>query len=222
MATTRGLYAILCFDACARRGLPPREVGRALLEAGPAFFQVRAKDRSSAEVLPILHEMRTLTRERGIPFFVNDRADWAASCGADGVHVGQGDLPVAAVHARFPQLAVGVSTHDEVQLRAAIEERPRYVALGPIFATASKAHHERPLGLSELERLARLPREAGLPLVAIGGLEGSAVGQALAAADAAALISALLPEPGEPASGGLQQLVLARVQAAFGARFSSS
>ena len=140
---------------------------------------------------------------------VNDRADIALLSGADGVHVGQDDLSPSAVRRVIgDRLLLGYSTHNEAQLRAAASEPVDYVALGPIFGTASKHNPDPVVGLQELARLAPLAGER--PLVAIGGLTLDTARQALAAgASSCAVISDWMPS----AVGGLDSAWRERLRA---------
>ena len=110
--------------------------------------------------------------------------------------MGQDDVPLAQVRAMAPDLLVGVSTHDEWQVREAIEQRPDYIAIGPIFPTASKTDHEGAIGLSGLETAAQLTRAAGIPLVAIGGIDRARVREVARFADWISVIGALVPLSG--------------------------
>jgi len=132
----------------------------------------------------------------GTLLFANDRPDLALLAGAAGVHVGQDDLPLAAVRELFPALLVGVSTHTLGQLERALAERPDYVAFGPVFATPSKRDHEPTVGLDGLARAHELARRARVPLVAIGGIDLGHAPAVIARADMAALIGALVPKSG--------------------------
>jgi len=197
------LYAILDADACDARGLPLLEVGEGLCQAAPAMLQLRAKGRSARQVLDWLAVLRLWTRAHGTLLYVNDRADLAELGGCDGVHVGQDDLPLEAIRRHFSRLRVGVSTHSEEELARALRQEPDYVALGPIFATASKEKSEPALGLGELERLSPIARARGIPIVAIGGIDRPRAPLVARHADYLAVIAALLP-PSLPGAGGEQ------------------
>jgi thiamine-phosphate pyrophosphorylase len=110
------------------------------------------------------------------------------------VHVGQDDLPLAEVRRLPGSLKVGVSTHDLAQLARALDERPDYVALGPVFATRSKQGADPALGLETLKQGAALARAAGVPLVAIGGLELGHTAELASLGVMAAVISDLLAD----------------------------
>jgi thiamine-phosphate pyrophosphorylase len=143
---------------------------QAVLTARPSILQLRAKHQAPRDVLELLTQLKPLCAASGTQLFANDRPDLALLAGADGVHVGQDDLPLEAVRRLPGKLRVGVSTHDLPQLEAALALRPDYVAFGPIFATNSKEGADPVLGIELLERAAVLARAANVPLCVIGGL----------------------------------------------------
>jgi thiamine-phosphate pyrophosphorylase len=165
-----GLYAIV--DPAACRGRDPRLVARAILRGGCSAIQLRDKLRSDRDVLALAVSMRAFAREAGVPFFVDDRLDVAIACGADGVHFGQDDLPIAVARAQAPSLLVGISTHDAAQLARAQDEGADLVGYGPVFPTASK---DRPDALVGLAGIAAAVRASRVPVVAIGGIDLSRV-----------------------------------------------
>jgi thiamine-phosphate pyrophosphorylase len=197
----RGLYPIVDTEALAARGLPLVPFAEQVLAARPPVLQLRAKSLGGRETLALLRALVPLARSAGTLLFANDRPDLALLAGADGVHVGQSDLPLAEVRRFAPSLKVGVSTHDESELQQALTEGPDYVAFGPVFSTRSKAAPEPTVGVERLASAAVLARRAGVPLVAIGGIDGARVEQAAAHADLVAVIAALLP-----ASGALDEV----------------
>jgi thiamine-phosphate pyrophosphorylase len=191
----RGLYPIIDVDTLAARGLDVISVAARVLAASPALLQLRAKSATPRHTLELLTELRPLCERAGSLLFANDRPDLALIAGAHGVHVGQEDLPIAAVRKIAPRLKLGVSTHDLSQLELALSERPDYVAFGPIFATSSKQNPDPVVGLELLARARELAQTAGVPLVAIGGIGPESVGRVAQLTDLVAVISALLPEP---------------------------
>lgn len=192
----QGLYALVDVDVSESLGLDWYEVGAALLRARPCVIQVRAKDRPDAWVLDALRRFRDLIPRGGDTLlFANDRADLAALSGCDGVHLGQSDLAPSLVQRSFPQLLLGLSTHNEVEFLRALDEPIHYLALGPIFSTSSKKNPEPEVGLSELGRLAPRARERGLPLVAIGGITEHDLRAIGPHVSAVAFISALVRAP---------------------------
>jgi thiamine-phosphate pyrophosphorylase len=189
----RGLYAILDVDFLCAVGVELLPVAEAVLEARPVAVQLRAKSESPRATLDRLRALRPLCAAAHVPLFANDRPDLALLAGCDGVHVGQRDLAVADVRAIAPSLKVGVSTHDPAQLLAALTARPDYVAYGPVFATSSKANPDPVVGLEGLEYASERCREAGIPLVAIGGIDVERARDVARYADQAAVIGALWP-----------------------------
>jgi thiamine-phosphate pyrophosphorylase len=203
----RGLYAIADLETLERHGLDPIRFAEALLSARPAALQIRDKAGGARRALSVLRAVAPLAARSGVPLFANDRPDLAVLAHCDGVHVGQDDVPVPLVRelaswwrAGAPPLRVGLSTHDEAQVEAALAESPDYVAIGPIFPTSTKDRPSPVVGLDRLATLSARIRAArpGTPVVAIGGITletAPAVGRH---ADAAAVIGALLPDPGTP------------------------
>lgn len=165
---------------------------RAMAEAGCSLIQYRNKAGSSREMLSHARELRRVLG-RKVTLIMNDRADLALAADFDGVHVGQDDLSVEAVRRIVgPKLIIGASTHNPEQVREAEAANPDYIAIGPVFATASKANPDPVVGLEGV-RIARSLTKR--PLVAIGGItQDSARSVVEAGADSLALISALLPD----------------------------
>jgi thiamine-phosphate pyrophosphorylase len=190
------LYAIIDVDYCQSQGLHVLDFAREVCAARPACVQLRAKHSSSRDTLELLRCLVAIARPSGIPVYANDRPDLAYLSGADGVHVGQSDLPVALVREFAPSLRIGVSTHDELQLREALEQKPDYVAIGPIFATSTKPDAESSIGIEGLALAAQLTRAAQMPLAAIGGIDHSRAREVAEHADFIAVISALRPPSG--------------------------
>jgi len=164
---------------------------RAACEGGAAVVQLRAKHATDTQTLRWSESIRSLTRAHGVHFFVNDRFDLALAAGADGVHLGQDDLPPHAIPEAFrKKLWIGRSSHTLDEARAAKSEPIDYLAFGPIFGTTSKdsAHAER--GLALLSDVVRLV--APLPVIGIGGVDASnAAAVASAGARGVAVISAV-------------------------------
>jgi len=149
-------------------GRDPLVLTRAILAGGARLLQLRLKATTTGALLATAEAVRELTAAVGATFILNDRADVARGCGADGVHLGQEDLPVVAARAVLgPGPLIGFSTHSETQLAAARAAGADYLAFGPIFATTSKSAADPVLGYDRL-RAARALTTA--PLVAIGGI----------------------------------------------------
>jgi thiamine-phosphate pyrophosphorylase len=187
------LYAILDLELVTGRGLSPHDVLRQWLDAGVRLIQLRAKAIALGPMLDVAAPMAEACRAAGAIFIVNDRADVARLAHASGVHVGQEDLPPVDVRRVFPDASwVGLSTHSDVQLEAALESPATYLATGPVFATATKINPDPVIGLSGVSRAAERVRRAGRPLVAIGGITLATAPAVIAAgADSVAVISDL-------------------------------
>jgi len=192
----RGLYAIVDADFLGARGVPLVPFAERVISARPAAVQLRAKGAGAGDTVRWLRRLRPLCDAAGVLLFANDRPDLAVLARCDGVHVGQEDLSVEDVRRFSPSLRVGLSTHDEGQLRAALALRPDYVAFGPVFPTASKAQPSSVVGLDALGEAFALCRAAGIPLVAIGGIDVPRASAVATRADMGAVIAALLPDEG--------------------------
>jgi thiamine-phosphate pyrophosphorylase len=189
------LYAIT--DA-RLSGLSHAEQVARLADGGARLVQLRDKHASPREFYREAQEALRVARERGVKLIINDRADIALALEADGVHLGQDDLPPAAAR-RFlgDHLIIGYSTHDLAQVKAAARLSVDYVAFGPVFPTRSKENPDAVVGLSLLAR-ARAALDAAIPLVAIGGITRENARATLeAGADSVAVISALVSESNE-------------------------
>jgi thiamine-phosphate diphosphorylase len=163
------LHAILDVDVAARAGWQPAELAAAFLRGGARLIQVRAKQLPSGALLALCETVVGLARLHDAEVIVNDRADIARMAGAAGVHVGQDDVPVAAARALLgPDAIVGYSTHTTDQVEAACASPSTYIAVGPVFGTATKDTGYSAVGLPLVREAAR--RAAGRPIVGIGGI----------------------------------------------------
>lgn len=165
------LYAILDVDIAHARHLDAVALADVWLSAGVRLFQLRAKTMAAGPMFDLACVLVDKARAAGATFIVNDRVDVAAMSGADGVHVGQDDLPPADARRLMPAPAlVGVSTHNDAQVQAAVREPVSYVAIGPVFGTVSKANPDPVVGLEGVRLAHAQTAGVGLPLVAIGGI----------------------------------------------------
>jgi thiamine-phosphate pyrophosphorylase len=198
----RGYYAILDLKGAARPGDDDLDrLVRELLAAGPCYLQIRGKGLPAAELKAAAARALPLCRAAGVPLCVNDRLDVALAAGADAVHVGQDDLPLAEVkRLAAGRVRIGVSTHNARQARAALDGGADYLGFGPVFATRSKENPDPVVGLAALEQVARAA--APTPVVAIGGITLETVRLvASAGAQAAAVISAVEAASDRTAAG---------------------
>jgi len=151
--------------------------------------QLREKDLGGADLFALAMKLRAITKPYGAQMFVNGRVDVALTCGADGVHLGHGALPVAVVRQIAPQLIVGVSTHTQDEVRAAKDEGADFVVFGPVFATPSKQGILAPRGLVQLAAACK----QGVRVLALGGIDEKVAGDCLRAGAAGiAVIRAVL------------------------------
>lgn len=183
------LYAII--DPAQTKDLASVTVAEILLAAGVRLIQYRGKAETSRRQFDICSRIAELVHQtRGI-FIVNDRPDLARLTGADGVHVGQEDLPVdLARRVLLPGQWVGASTHTQFQLEQADVSSADYIAFGPVFSTRSKERPDPVVGLKQLRMMRELTHK---PLVAIGGITvDNATSVIEAGADSVAVIHGLL------------------------------
>ncbi len=201
------LYVVLDRGAASGRDLAA--VLDATLAGGCRMVQLREKAWESGRLLPLAARLREICARAGATFIVNDRVDLALAVGADGVHLGQDDLPAAAARPLLrPGMILGVSTHSIEQARRARADGADYVAVGSMFPTATKAGFE----LVGPELLARVRPEVRVPLVGIGGITADNVDQVIrAGADGVAVISAVCAAPDPRAA---TERLLGRIRAA--------
>lgn len=183
------LYAILDIGLC--KGREPIAVLDGFLQAGVKLVQLRAKDCASNALFTLAGAARESTRRAGAQLIVNDRLDVALAVRADGVHLGQEDLPLAAARKiAGDRLIVGISTHTLDQARRAEAALADYIGFGPMFATTTKTTGHSPRGLA---MLGEIKAALSIPVVAIGGINEQNVASVWrAGADSAAIISDLM------------------------------
>lgn len=163
----RFLYPIVDTGVCNAKHLDPVALAEAYLGGGARILQLRDKNASSAESLALADRIVERASHRAAVVIVNDRADIARLSGAAGVHVGQDDLGMPDVRRLVgPAFIVGISTHDEPQIDEALASDATYVAVGPVFDTATKETGYAARGLD----LVRYAANRGKPVVAIGGI----------------------------------------------------
>ena len=175
-------------------GLSHREQMEKLIIGGASLIQVRDKSASSKDLFESSADCLELAQKKNVTLIVNDRVDIALTLQADGVHLGQDDLPPAEARRLMgDEVTIGFSTHTLEQVREAKTLPIDYIAFGPIFETATKPDRDPLVGLENLRRAREEARE--FPLVAIGGITLENLGDVLdAGADSAAMISSLLRE----------------------------
>ena len=181
------LYAIV--DTAQTGGRPLVSVIDAMLAGGVSVLQLRVKDRPADEFLRLALTARERTTRAGCLFIVNDRVDIALAARADGVHLGQDDLPLEAARPLVGEMLIGISTHSLEQAEAAERGGADYIGFGPMFPTRTKETGYGSRGVAMLESVRR---RVGIPIVAIGGITADNVARTWnSGADAAAMISYL-------------------------------
>ena len=187
-----GLYVILDPSVCSER--PLRDALVLSAKAGAKIFQYRNKTASMKEAYAEALPLRQAAADLGVLFIVNDRCDLALAVDADGVHLGQEDLPYAeARKVMGPNKIIGLSTHNADQVREADRLKPDYIGFGPIFKPGSKQDHDPIMGVAGLRAIRSLTPS---PIFAIGGITLDQVGEVMrAGANGIAVISAVLKAP---------------------------
>ncbi|MSP13687.1 MAG: thiamine phosphate synthase [Chloroflexi bacterium] len=178
-------------DAALSRGRSHLEVIEAAIRGGATVVQYREKSVSTRQMIKEGEALQELCRAHGIPLFINDRVDIALAIKADGVHVGQEDMPAVIVRRLVgPEVLIGVSAETVELARQAAAEGADYLGAGSVFATSTKADAGVPIGL---DRLAAIVKAMTVPVVAIGGINtGNAADVIRAGAAGVAVVSAVV------------------------------
>ena len=186
------LYVVT--DEQIGKGRSHAEIARLACAGGADAIQLRDKSRSPEELITIGREIRAITRTAGALFIVNDSPGVALACGADGVHLGQDDMAAGMARSRAPRpFIIGISAGSVDEAIAAEEAGADYVALSPVFATASKDNAGPGQGLAVLREM---KAAVSLPVIAIGGITKENLGDVIVAgADGVAVISAVVAQP---------------------------
>jgi thiamine-phosphate pyrophosphorylase len=181
----------LVTDAGISLGRTPTQVVEAAIRGGVTVVQYREKSASTRRMMEEARELRQLCRAGGVPFIVNDRIDVALAVDADGVHVGQDDMPAPLARRLIGKRRIlGVSAADVDEARKAEEQGADYVGASPVFATPTKPDAPPPVGIDGLRRMAGA---VSIPVVAIGGMNAeNARSIILAGAAGVAVISAIV------------------------------
>ncbi len=202
------LYAILDAEMLIHADLSLEAAALALYQAGVRWVQYRDKHGSDAEVVASMRVLRKYFVRGESTLLLNDRVHLRNPAQSDGIHLGQQDMPIAKARILLGTSSLlGVSTHNESQVRAAVKTGAAdYVAIGPVFQTSTKRNPDRVVGLAGVAAARAL---TGLPLVAIGGIAPEAASSVIeAGADAVAMISALMPGPDQTMTERVRDILL--------------
>jgi len=207
------LYVIT--DEAVAGGLTHGEIAQRAIDGGADVIQLRDKERSSRELVQVGRELRGITRKTGTLLIVNDRLDVALACDADGVHVGQDDMRADIARQIAPPgfiIGVSVGTIDEA-VRAETHGAD-YLAVSPVFSTASKYNAGPGRGLDILREIRQAVR---IPVIAIGGITKNNVQEViLAGADGVAVISAVVGSPDITRAARDLKTIIRKAKRSFG------
>lgn len=204
-ALRRKLRLYLVTDQALSRGRTLPDVVAAAVQGGVTCVQLREKELSTREFLAQALALKALLGPRGIPLVINDRVDVALACGAEGVHLGQTDMPPDEARRLLPpQVFIGWSVETPEDIKRSAMQPVDYLGVSPVFATPTKTDTKAPWGLSGLRSIRALTE---LPLVAIGGIQLNNAAEVTAAgADGLAVVSAICSadDPAEAARAMLR------------------
>ena len=186
----QALRLYLVTDSALSRGRPLDEVVGAAVQGGVSCVQLREKQLNTRDFVALAQSLKALLSARRIPLVINDRIDVALACGADGVHLGQSDMPVQEARRLLPaEVFIGWSVETPQDVQRASQLPVDYLGVSPVFATPTKTDTSTPWGLDGLRQVRAA---TALPLVAIGGIHhGNAVQVLQAGADGLAVVSAI-------------------------------
>lgn len=175
------------------KGRDPIEVVAAQIKGGADVIQLREKGMSRRARLELGFELRDLTRKYGVLFIVNDDVDLAIILDADGVHLGQDDIPIKYARPLLKKKVIGISTHSVDQIKEAVVAGADYIGVGPVFDTITKQNRESLVGLDLISKANHI---CSIPYVAIGGIKKDNISSLVdAGCHRAAIISDILSAP---------------------------
>ncbi|MCL1817558.1 MAG: thiamine phosphate synthase [Spirochaetaceae bacterium] len=207
MLNAKDLLLYLCTDRLLAKGRPIAEAVEAAIAGGVTMVQLREKEAETREFFGIAREIAAITRRRGVPLVVNDRIDIALAIGADGLHLGQTDMPLEEARRLVGKnVFIGISASSVEEALAAERGGADYLGVGAVFPTGSKADAGEAIGPG---RVAEIRAAVGLPIVAIGGIGPANAAEVLrSGADGVAVISAILSQPDIRAAAAALRAVL--------------
>lgn len=194
ISLTEALRLYLVTDQASLRGRTLADVVLAAVTGGVSCVQLREKTLATRDFVALALAVKDLLAPFDVPLIINDRLDVALACGAQGVHLGQSDMPVALARQRLPpEVFIGLSVESLADVARAAGQPVDYLGISPVYATPTKTDTAAPWGLAGVRQVRAL---TGLPLVAIGGIhQGNAVDVLRAGADGLAVVSAICSAP---------------------------
>ncbi|MFH2070751.1 MAG: thiamine phosphate synthase [Elusimicrobiota bacterium] len=194
MIKIKGLY---CITAGTTREIPDSQTVEHACAGGADVIQLRAKNLNAMQFMKAARDIREITSRYNVPLIINDRLDIALMCGADGMHVGQDDMPPAEVKSflasmKVKDFIVGISTHSFEQAMEAERQGADYISVGPVFKTPTKPEY----GQVGVELIKKVKSKVKIPVVAIGGIDETNINLVLdAGPDCVAVVRAVCGSP---------------------------
>jgi len=200
-----GLYLVT--SQALSRGRSTAEIVRAALAGGVRLIQLREKEMPIPEFVRLAEEIRAMTRKADALLIINDRLDVALAVQADGVHLGQDDLPIACARKISKNLIIGASTHSLAEALSAQEAGASYVNIGPLFPTNTKNWNGKFLGVKEMKKIAAAIK---IPFTVMGGIKADHIPELVkAGAKTIAVVTAITAAP-NPKTAAASLLCLVR------------
>ncbi|MBU0701615.1 thiamine phosphate synthase [bacterium] len=187
----QGLYLILDYGLLGEKIWDKDYVGE-IIAAGIGVVQLRVKDENmpDSKLIMLGNMLREITEEAGIPLIINDRVDIALAVSADGVHLGQDDMPIGVARNIIGNKIIGISTHSLAQAQQAAKNGADYIGIGPVYATTTKHDAGKPLGCKIIKKIRKT---VSLPIIAIGGINQHNLAEVLKTdTEGIAVVSAIL------------------------------
>jgi len=200
-----GLYLVT--SQALSRGRSTLEIVDAALDGGVRLIQLREKEMPLPDFLQLAGELRVRTAQAGALLIINDRLDVALAVGADGVHLGQADFPIAPARRLAPDLIIGASTHTPAEALVAEQAGASYINIGPLFPTQTKAWSGEYLGL---EGLGKIACRVTLPWTVMGGIKQAHIPDLLKAGARIIAVVTAITAADEPAQAARDLLALLR------------
>jgi thiamine-phosphate pyrophosphorylase len=181
------IYPVTCEKLS--RGRSDIDILNGVIAGGAKIIQLREKDILKRELYELAKKFREITERNGLLLIINDHVDIALSVKADGVHLGQDDMPLSAARDLAPELIIGVSTHDEAEAEAAFRGGADYVNIGPVFPTGTKEGVSEFLGV---KRVSAISKRIKIPFTVMGGINLDNIHEVVSAgAKKVAVVSAI-------------------------------